>query len=372
MDVYSGKYPVLDITSYQEYEKAQTYTDAAQEGVMMHKERAIAYWQGVDGGQLDYPRCVEAWGAAMRAGEQGNAPEPDDEGPEASPKRYCVKTDKKVIIGSRYEKGKSLIRTDKKTKMTEDEVQRRRVSLLKDHDEVTGQDFSASSVGRIAVNIGAGSAAFSSDAAFVGSIKALEEKAVSIEEEAAQAAIEQQEEAAEEPAEEEPGEGEEKVMVFSAHPMKRRRCRHGGIGMLPSRLRRADGKNGFGNKKNEMTTAQGKMEKAMKSGFINAPSVKCWVATCQQVQKALTHLLDEKHGCQDRMEQYIKSFDPVETEGADDDRSSNGSGRAAVGAAPPCQKYADLVAMGEVHDKIEEIEVVEDKDALKLVEKDFG
>ena len=43
-------------------------------------------------------------------------------------------------------------------------------------------------------------------------------------------------------------------------------------------------------------------------GFINAPSVKCWVATCQQVQKALTHLLDGKHGCQDRMEQYIKSF----------------------------------------------------------------
>ena len=75
-----GKYPILDINQFIEFEKAITFTEGRQIGIFMHKSRAFKHWQSVEGGGKEYPDCEKAWADAIKASDNGEVPEPDDDG----------------------------------------------------------------------------------------------------------------------------------------------------------------------------------------------------------------------------------------------------------------------------------------------------
>ena len=389
VNLENGKYPPLDITSFIQYEKVSTYTESKQIGIMMHKERAFSYWQSVDGGSTIWPKCEEKWLQAEKDTELDKLPPKDDEGPDESKRRYWIKTDKIVELGARYEKGKELQQSETpKKKMSEDDVAKRRSLLIKDHDEIPGQDFSNSGIGRVAVGMASGSHAFSSDAAFVGDIAGLEEAANRKEQEDAEEAQKAIEESLKDD-----DEGSE-VAEGHGHDEKEGAGDGGGGGDPTAERQNKKTKSSWWNRdaaisekqskweqwydttKVTLTEAKAKMDKAMKSPFINAPSVKCWHATCQQVKKASRRVLDDQHDSQKRMEEYITSFsDDGQAAGADAEvevSSGSGGARAAIGHAPPCSQYADLVALGEIHERIETMNQAEDKDALWYIEQDLN
>ena len=92
--------------------------------------------------------------------------------------------------------------------------------------------------------------------------------------------------------------------------------------------------------KKELEGLEFKIKKALGSPacLASGASMSRWMATATQRMTAITKVLSEDTDATEKLEAYIESFDGA----AGGDKGSS-TGKAAVGAAAPCQQYKDLV-----------------------------
>lgn len=76
-----GSYPPLILTVFGEYEQASTYSDSFQDGIMMHQEGAVKFWQGEEGGGLSYLEAIEKWEDSASKARVGKIPTDEDAPP---------------------------------------------------------------------------------------------------------------------------------------------------------------------------------------------------------------------------------------------------------------------------------------------------
>ena len=92
--------------------------------------------------------------------------------------------------------------------------------------------------------------------------------------------------------------------------------------------------------KKELEGLEFKIKKALGSPAClpSGASLSRWMARATQRMIAITKVLSEDTDATEKLEAYIESFDGA----AGGDKGSS-TGKAAVGAAAPCQQYKDLV-----------------------------
>ena len=366
--------PQLDICQYSEYEKACSYSDSFQDGIMMYKGRAMKYWQSVEGGEMTYPKAVDRWAELLQKARNGDIPE-DDLGPEHSKQQLWIQTDKHVRLGNRHERGKQITQSEKAKKMKEEDIAKRKAAILMDHDDIN--ELGGSSLGvKDSINLGSAAAGFATESGFIGGMEVMERQAEEREEEELRRVQEEAE------AEEEDDAGLEEGDEEQAGDENKKKVKSWWNRDVAIAKACEDWESWSSAKLTEMKAQAEKMNKAMKSDCINHPSVRPWKATCQQVLNALNFVLSESDTSSDELKKYIASFDLPDgddekleagegTGGKGKGKDGSSAGRMTIGNAPPCAKFASLASMKEIHHSIELIGMAEDAANLKDMQKEL-